>query len=156
MRSREDQRLFLVVGDEDEGDADIPLQRQQLDLELLAELEIERAQRLVEQQHAAVVDERPGERHALLLAARELRRLAVGEGGDLHHRQRLVDPGGDLRSGHLLHPQAEGDVVAHGEMGEEGVGLEDRVDGALVRRNLPGVDAADPDDCPRRAGRDRR
>ena len=44
-------RLFLVVGDMDEGRADALLDRLQLILHLPAELEVERAQRLVEQQH---------------------------------------------------------------------------------------------------------
>ena len=48
---RHGQRLFLVVGDEDEGDAGLVLQPLQLDLHLLAQLEVERRQRLVEQQH---------------------------------------------------------------------------------------------------------
>ena len=57
---------------------DIALDSLQLDLKLLAELEVERAERLVEQQHRGPVDERARERHALLLAARELARLALG------------------------------------------------------------------------------
>ena len=42
-------------------------------LQLLAQLQVERAERLVEQQHLGVEDERASERDALLLAARELR-----------------------------------------------------------------------------------
>ena len=72
-------RLFLVVGDEDERDAELALEQLELDLHLLAQLAVERAERLVEQQHARAVDERPGERDALLLAAGQLARLAVGE-----------------------------------------------------------------------------
>ncbi len=45
------QRLTLVVGDEHERDADGVLDRLELDLHLLAQLEVERAERLVEQQH---------------------------------------------------------------------------------------------------------
>ena len=45
------QRLLLVVGDEHEGDADLALDLLQLDLHLPAQLEVERAERLVEQQH---------------------------------------------------------------------------------------------------------
>ena len=54
------------------------LDRLELDLHLLAELQVERAERLVEEQHAGPVHERPGERHALALAAGELagRRLS--------------------------------------------------------------------------------
>ena len=84
------QRLLLVVGDEDEGDADLALHLLQLDLHLLAQLEVERAERLVEQQHLGPVDQRPGQRDPLPLAARELVRLAVGEPLEPHGRQRLV------------------------------------------------------------------
>ena len=53
------------------------LDRLQLDLHLLAELEVERAERLVEQEDARPVDERARQRHALALAARELARAAA-------------------------------------------------------------------------------
>ena len=63
------ERLFLVVRDVQEGDAHLALDALQLDLHLLAQLEVERAQRLVEQQHRRPVHQRPRQRHALLLAA---------------------------------------------------------------------------------------
>ena len=63
--------------DVDERDPDLVLDALELELHLLAELEVERAERLVEQQHARVVDERARERDALLLPARELARLAA-------------------------------------------------------------------------------
>ena len=71
------QRLLLVVGDVDEGDADLLLDPLQLELQALAELQVERPERLVEQQHLREVDDRAGERDALLLAAGELVGLAV-------------------------------------------------------------------------------
>ena len=83
------QRLALVVGDEDEGDAELFLQRLQLFLHLLSELEIERAERLVEQQHLGSVDQRAGERHALALTAGELRRTAILISGELDHGERV-------------------------------------------------------------------
>jgi hypothetical protein len=52
----------------------------QLDLHLLAELEVERAEGFVEQQHLRPVDEGAGERHALALATGELRRAAAAVG----------------------------------------------------------------------------
>ena len=45
---------------------------------------VERAEGLVEQQHARLDRQRPGERHALALAARELGRVAVGEAVEVH------------------------------------------------------------------------
>ena len=70
------QRLFLVVRDEDERDADVFLERLQLDLEVLAQARVERAERLVQEQHARAQDERSCERDTLLLAAGQLVRLA--------------------------------------------------------------------------------
>ena len=69
-------RFFLVVGHEDERDPDLLLDPLQLDLHLLAQLQVEGPERFVEQQHRRPVDERPGERDALGLSARQLGRLA--------------------------------------------------------------------------------
>ena len=57
----------------------------------LAQLEVERAERFVEQQCAGVVHQRAGQRDALLLAAGELRGLALGEVGEPHDLEQLVD-----------------------------------------------------------------
>ena len=65
----------------------------QLELHLLAQLEVERAERLVEQEHARLVDERARERDALLLAAGELRRLALLEARELDELEHLARPG---------------------------------------------------------------
>jgi len=46
---------------------------------LLADVSVERPEGLVEEQHLWLDGERPGERHALALPARELRRIAVGD-----------------------------------------------------------------------------
>ena len=76
----EGHRLFLVMGDDDEGQAEVVLEVAQLELGLLAELPVERAERLVEEQHLRLLGERAGERHPLALAAGELVGLALGEG----------------------------------------------------------------------------
>ena len=61
----------------------LPLQRLELALHLLAQLQVERAQRLVEQQHLRLVDQRARQRHALALAARQLRRPPVADARQL-------------------------------------------------------------------------
>ena len=106
------ERLLLVVRDVDERDADLALDAHQLELHLLAELEVERAERLVEQQHRGFVDERPRQRDALLLAAGELAGPALVVALELRRgrgsgatRSRIS------RFGDLLAPQAERDVV---------------------------------------------
>ena len=83
-------RLLLVVGDVNEGGADALLDRLQLVLHLAAQLEVERAQRLVEQQHGRFDHQRPGERHALPLAAGELMRRLLERVRQPDQRQRLA------------------------------------------------------------------
>ena len=131
---RHRHRLVLVVRDMDEGDADVVLDRLQLELHLLAELQVEGAERLVEQEHARAVDERAGERDALLLAARELARLALVEAGEPDEPQDLGHAPLDVLAADPAAAQAEGDVLEDGQVREERVGLEDGVDVALVRR----------------------
>jgi hypothetical protein len=84
------------VGDVDERDPDLALDALELELHLLAELEIERAERLVEEQDARVVDERAGERDALLLATRELLRLPALATREVDELEDLEDPSAPL------------------------------------------------------------
>ena len=71
------QRLALVVRHVDEGHAELAVQLLELDLHVLAQLLVERAERLVHQHELRLEDQRPRQRDALLLAARELRRVGV-------------------------------------------------------------------------------
>ena len=111
------------------------LDRLELDLHLLAELEVERAERLVEEQDPRPVDQRPGERDALALAARQLARLARlvalagGPSGAPRSTRRAA-----LGFGDLADHQAVGDVVADRHVREQGVVLEDGVHVAVERR----------------------
>src|SRR5207237_7451873 len=103
------QRFLLVVSDVDEGDPDLPdgtLDPLQLDLHLLAELQIECSQGLVEQQHLRVVDEGPCERDPLALAAGELDRLSVAEPPELNDLEDLVDLPPPLAAGGAPHRSA--------------------------------------------------
>ena len=84
-------RLFLVVGDEDRGDTELALQLRAAPAHLDAQLGVEIRQRLVEQQHFGLDHERARERDALLLAAGELRRPAVGERAEADQLERRGD-----------------------------------------------------------------
>ena len=68
------QRLVLAVGDLDEGDAELFLQALQLAAHPHPQERIERRERLVEEQDLRLGDQCARQRHALLLAAGELRR----------------------------------------------------------------------------------
>ena len=69
---RDRHRLVLVVGDDHEGGLQPRLQRFQLEARLLAQLAVERRERLVEQQHLRPLGERACERDALALPAGQL------------------------------------------------------------------------------------
>ena len=83
----------------------------ELDLHLLAELEVEGAQRLVQEQHRRAVDQRPRERDALRLPARDLVRLAVLEAGQLDELEHLGDAAAHLVLVGAAAPEPEGDVL---------------------------------------------
>src|SRR5262249_3082538 len=70
--------LALVVRDVDHGDAELAMDALDLDLHLLAQILVERAERLVEQHHVGVEHEAARQRDALLLAAGQLARIAAG------------------------------------------------------------------------------
>ena len=139
------ERLLLIVGDVDEGDPDLPLDGLELDLHLLPELQVERAERLVEQEHLRAVDDRSRERDALALAARELRRLALAVAAEPDHAERLRRPLAPLALSDLLHHEPVLDVRPHGHVREQRVVLEDRVHGPVVRREPRHVLAGEPD-----------
>ena len=108
---------------------DLALQTGQLELQLLAQLGVERAERLVEQQHPRAQHERPGECHALLLTARQLVRLALGELLEAHETQCLGRACRRLIAREVVHEaQAERDVALDGQVGEQRIALEHRVD----------------------------
>src|SRR4029077_16439573 len=86
------QRLALVVGHKDRGDAELALNLLELDLHRRAQVSIERRERLVQQQHLGTDDERAGKRDALLLPARELAGVGVLAGPEAEQRKGLAGP----------------------------------------------------------------
>ena len=139
------QGLLLVVRHVDERDADLLLEGLQLDLQRLAELRVEGAERLVEQEHRGVEDQRSRERDTLLLSPGELRRPPLLVSLEPDERERVEDLLADVLLRHVLVPQPEGDVVVDVQVGKQRVVLEHRVDVALVRRRLRHVDAVEQD-----------
>ena len=89
--------------------------------------------------------ERAGERDALLLAARELRRVFAMLLGQADEREKLVDPTLDLGRALAAVDEAVADVLGDGEVREQGVGLEHDAEIALRRRRARHVAAGDLD-----------
>jgi hypothetical protein len=69
IRSDIARASFLIVGDVDEGDPDLALDVLELQLHLLPELQIQRPERLIEEQHRRPVDEGARQCHPLPLPA---------------------------------------------------------------------------------------
>src|SRR5712692_1499825 len=145
------ERLLLVVRDVNERDSHFLLDPLQLELHLLPQLEVQRTERLVEEQDLGFVDHGPSQGDALALATRQLVRPALVQPDQAHHPQRAIDPLLALCRRDALDPQPVADVVAYGHVGEEGVVLEDRVRLALVRRHRGDVAPAELDPASIRA-----
>ena len=137
----ERHRLALVVRDVHERDADLVVDRVELEEHVLAELQVERRERLVQEKHLRPVDEGARYRDALLLAARELVRVLPRVLAHLDHVEYRVYLLLDLLLRELREPERKRDVVPDRHRGEKRVVLEHRVDASLVRREVGDVPA---------------
>ena len=90
------ERLLLIVRHVEEGGAGRLLDLGQLALHLAADLFVERGERLVEQQELWPRGQGAGDRHSLLLAARELGDAALLEAGQPDQVEQLRDAGFDF------------------------------------------------------------
>src|SRR5471032_280071 len=133
---RHGQRLGLVMGDIHHRDAQALMQVLDLHLHVFAQLLVQCTQRLVHQDQLRLEHQCTRQSHTLLLAAGQLRRVAMGEGVQLHHAQYPFDPLADLALVQTAHRQRKAQVFRHGHVREQGVILEHHADIPLVRRNV--------------------
>ena len=85
-----------VMGDEDDGETEFAPQRAHQFLQTDARQRIDRAERLVHQQHGRAASQRARDRHALLHAAGQLPRIVPLEAGELHEADQLARARGNL------------------------------------------------------------
>ena len=123
-----EERLLLVVGHVHERDPDLVLDPLELKLQRLAELQVQRSERLVEQQHLGIEHQRPSERHPLLLAAAELRGAVPSRPCNPTSSSISATAPVSLRLRGAALSQSERDVLEHGQVWEQCVLLKDRVD----------------------------
>src|SRR5690606_37020117 len=129
------QRFDLVplVADIEDRDAAVRHELLEIGQHLVLAVLVERGERLVEQEHFGVGEERPPDRHALPFAARERTRPP---------RQQMLDAeqADDFLEGHARPPAGEPaaveQVLSHAEMREQPALLKHDADAALVRRNI--------------------
>ena len=142
----ERERLDLVVGHVDGGELEAAVQLVDLRPHEVAEPRVEVGEGLVEEHDVGPRDEAAGERDALLLAARELRRVPVEEAAAVDERRDLLDPLGSPsldRSRRVSERVA--DVLAHAHVRPERVRLEDHPDLALVGRHVDALRRVEDD-----------
>ena len=139
-------RLDLVVRDVDRRRLEALVQLLDLGAHLHAQLGVEVGQRLVEQEHLRVAHDRAAHRHALPLAAGELR---ADSGRDRAQGRGCRRPSARARrclpSSRFASISANDHVVAHRHVRIERVVLEHHRDVALLRRNAIDDRAADRD-----------
>ena len=123
------------------GNAHLLLDTLQLVLHILAQTQIQCAQRLVQKQHLRPVHQGSGDGHPLLLAAGKLIHAPLFKALQTHDAQHFRDTLTDLRFRHLGNAQAESNVFKHVQMREQRILLEHRVDLPLVRRDIIDPDA---------------
>ncbi len=114
------------MGDQHRRDPPAGEDAAQLVAQRLAQRQVERGERLVEQEQGGIGGERAAEGHPLALAARQLARVPLREGLEAEARQHLVFPTAPLAPAAVA--EAEAHVAAHGEVREERVALEDVAD----------------------------
>ena len=141
----EDERLLLIVRHVNRGPAMRLVQAAQFELHRLAQLAVERPQRLVHQQHVGLDDEGPGERHALLLSTGKLLHRATGIAVELDERKRRRDAPGDLGPRGAADFEAVADIPGDVEMREEGIVLEHHANVAAPCRQRRDIARADED-----------
>jgi hypothetical protein len=142
---RHAERLFLIVGDIDRGDAQLLLDRPDLAAQGDADFRIERGKRLIKQQDLRAHRKRAGQRHALLLATRKLEWIAVAKFGQADGFKHFGHPLGDHALVGARDLEAEGHVLRHREVGKKRIGLKHHADVALVGAQAQHILAVDVD-----------
>ena len=134
------------MGDIDEGHARALLNGAQLGPHVLAQFQVQRRQRFVQQHHRRFHGQGAGDGDALFLAARKLADHLVGGIWQINQCQQFL---GAFAAGGLVdaaHFQPERDILPDRHQGKQRKVLEDKRGGALVRALAAHILAADADD----------
>ena len=132
------------MGDIDECRVKGGLQGLQLNLHMFAQLEVQRPQRLIQQQHVRLQHHAARDGDPLLLPARKLIRLARADARQADPVKRLINFARDLGLGHAATAQPVADVLGNRHHREKRQMLEHHVHRALVRRRIKHRATLDP------------
>src|SRR5207302_9645124 len=129
----------------DEGRVERPVLLLKLDAGLYAELGVEVAQGLVEEEDLRLADDGATQGDSLALAAGELAWLALQQRVELEDAGGVTDPAVDLRPIGAAHLEPERHVVVDGHVGIERIALKDHRDVTVARRYVVDDAVADLD-----------
>ncbi len=141
----ERHRLALIVRHVDHRRAQLAVEAFELRARLQSKLGVEVRERFVHQVDGRVADDGAGQRDALLLASRELRRAPREQVRKADTRRRLAHAAIDLAGVDAAGAQRKGDVVEDREMRIQRVVLEHHRHVAVRRLELIDAAIADPD-----------
>ncbi len=134
----------LIVGDVQDGQVrQFAVQAGDLLHHAVANLRVQRRQRLIQQQYFGAHRDGAGDRHALLLATGELAGIALGVGGHADDGQRLFDALGGQAARLALGAQAERHIVLDAHMRKQRVVLYHHAQAALIRWHVGDIDVTD-------------
>ena len=137
----EREGLLLVMRDEHRRDAKFALHLADRAAQLLADLGVESAEGLIEEQHLGLVCQSARNCNALLLTTGELRRQPFVHALERDQAQKLAAALAPRMGTHAPHAQRKLDVVGYRHMTKERVVLEHETDVALLRGHVRNVAA---------------
>ena len=126
------ERLLLIVRDQDAGDADLLMEAPQPLPQFQADLGVQSAERLVEQQHLGLGGQRPRQGDALPLAARKLCGQSFPQFFEPDQVKQLAHSFLDVALALVADTERKGDVVEHRHVAKQGIMLKDKAHVALA------------------------
>jgi len=124
------------VGDEDEGNAQFLFDLDEFQLHNAPQFAVQSAQRFVQEQDPRLIDDGPGDGHALLLAAGQVDDVGMFIAVEVDQFQGITNLVADIVAGLAVDFRTEGDIFGDVHMGKKRIILEHRIDLAPVRRQL--------------------
>ena len=141
----ERHRLDLIVRNIDRCRRDLLMDFLDLGAHLNAQFGVEVGERLVEEKHLRVANDRAAHRNALALPARKLLWAAIQKLSDVENARGTLYPLFDLLSWKLFQSQAEGHVLKDRHMRVKRIILEHHRDVPVFRRHVVDQLVADVD-----------
>ena len=133
---RHRHRLLLIMGDVNDGHAQILLHPANLELHLFAKTPVQGAEWFVHQHQCRIEHQGAGNRDALLLATGEFSGTSVFKSVQTDHLECSPDSLSSVCSGNSPYLKRKRQVSSHRHVGKQGVILKYNSDASLARRQV--------------------